>query len=132
MPFVLYNAKSKSKIAEDDKRIKMNEEGIMTYEVREKKFTQGSQTLTLAVGAYRTGTNKVVLAASTVHRKLSMDFVTATETAGIQWNKDRPALRKAGFALECSSEVGDEMNTTHDAYYQLFQAIPVTQTPRLP
>ena len=99
----------------------------MTYEVREKKFTQGNQTLTLEVGAYRTGTNKVVLAASTVHRKLSMDFVTATETAGIQWNKDRPALRKAGFALECSSEVGDEMNTTHDAYYQLFQDTPVTQ-----
>ena len=127
LPFVLYNAKSKSKIAEDDKRIQVSEDGMMTYEVREKQFTEGNQTVTLAVGAYRTGSGKVVLAASTVHRRVTMDFVTATQTAGRQWHENRDALIKAGFALDCSSEVGNEMNSTHEEYFQLFQAIPVTQ-----
>ena len=100
---------------------------MMTYEVREKQFTEGNQTVTLAVGAYRTGSGKVVLAASTVHRRVTMDFVTATQTAGRQWHENRDALIKAGFALDCSSEVGNEMNSTHEEYFQLFQAIPVTQ-----
>jgi len=51
-------------LPEGDKRVLFKEQGMMLYEVREKKFTSGSQELTMAVGVFRTGTDKVVIGAS--------------------------------------------------------------------
>ena len=70
----------------------------MTCEVREKKFKAGNREINLAVTAFRTGTGKVVMAASTIHRRLTMDFVTTTEAYGELWKNDRAKLKKLAFA----------------------------------
>ena len=77
LPFVLGKNIT---LAEGDKRLVLPEDGMMTCEVREKKFKSGNHENTLAIIGLRTGTGKVVLVASTNHRRLSMDFITVNWT----------------------------------------------------
>ena len=93
----------------------------MTCEVREKKFKAGNREIKLAVTAFRTGTGKVVMVASTFHRRLTMDFVTTTETYGELWKRDRESLKKL-----CSRFEGEEKKQTHEEYFDLFQSMPLT------
>jgi len=67
---------------EGDERIPIQEEGVMSCEVREKIFRANNQKITLAVTAYRNGNGKVILLASSIHRRLAIDFVTTTEKFG--------------------------------------------------
>lgn len=90
LPFVIGNAI----LAEDDKRLVIPEEGMMTCEVREKEFKSENSSIKLACIAFRTGTGNVVMVCSTTHRRLKMDFVTATEGIGTLWHDNREGLRR--------------------------------------
>ena len=74
---------------EDEKRLVIPEEGMMTCEVREKKFKSGDGGIYLAIVVFHTGTGKVVLVASSAFRRLTMDFVTTTKKMGQLWKNDR-------------------------------------------
>ena len=60
LPFVIGDAILK----EGDTRERIQEEGVMTYEVREKRFEKDGNSIVVACGAYRTGTDMVVLMCS--------------------------------------------------------------------
>ena len=124
LPF--YLGKNTTELAEGERRLVILEDGLMTCEVRERKFTSGNQSITLAIVAYRTGTGKVVLVASSAQRRLAMDFVTTTDKMGELWRKDCQALIKLAFWLEFSRSSGAESKQTHDHFFRLFQDLPVT------
>ena len=75
--------------------------------------------------AYRTGTGKIVLVASSAQRHLAMDFVTTTDRMGELWRKDCQALIKLAFWLEFSRKSGAESKQTHDHFFRLFQDLSV-------
>ena len=60
------------------------------------------------MSAYRNGNDKVILIASLIYRRLTMDFVTTTERFGQLWKNDRQALMRASFALEFSITVAED------------------------
>ena len=83
----------------------------------------------LACGAFRTGTDNVVLAQSTEHTKLSMDFVTKGERWGDLWNENREKLKSLGFHLEASHLTSKrEKDRLHETYKQLFFELNILQT----
>ena len=90
-------------------------------------FKHDGNEMKLAVNAFRNGNGKGVLVASSLHRRLTMDFVTTRERLRTLWKEDRGALKKLGFSLECSASKGKEKQQTHDEFYEKFQDLPVTQ-----
>ena len=112
-------------VNEGDTRERILEEGVVTYEVREKRFEQDGNSTTLARGPYRTGTGKVVLACPSVFRRLQCDFVTVTQTHGRMWHNDRAMLRQVGFSMACSVHSGDEAKAVHLQYYGIFAELPI-------
>ena len=99
----------------------------MTCEVREKKFTHEGQSITIAINAFRTGSGKVVLVASSQHRRLQMDFVTVNDTTAKLWKDDREGFKKLSFSLECSIFNENERKDTHNEYYLLFSELDIKQ-----
>ena len=95
-------------VGEGDSRMYMPEEGMMTLDVLEKRFKANGQEITLALTTYRNGHSKVILLASSTHKRSTMDFVTTTERFGALWKNNRRALVKAAFALEFSVTVAEE------------------------
>ena len=110
---------------EGDSRLVVPEEGMMTCEVREKVFKSEGRELTLAIVAFRTGTGKVVLVASSHHRRLTMDFVAVNDTTAKMWRLDRNGFKKMAFSLDCSIFEGTERALTHNTYHDLFSEIPI-------
>lgn len=122
LPFVV----GKAALAENDKRIVIPEQGIMTLEVREKEFKHEGRTTKLAISAYRTGKGNVVMVASTVYRRLSFDLVAVNETVSKLWNSsDKEALRETGFALDCSRRSGREAKEVHVEFYKIFKELAI-------
>ena len=104
-------------VYEGDDRIIILEAGLMYNEVREKIFKVGNKQMRLAIHAYRNGNGKLVLVATTVHRKLTMDLVTTRPRYGDLWHNDREKLREEGFALEFSSVSAGRKAAVHSYYY---------------
>ena len=52
---------------------------MMYCEVREKEFRSNGKAIKIAIIAFRNGNGKLVLVASSMHRRLTYDFVTTTE-----------------------------------------------------
>ena len=99
----------------------------MTCEVREKVFLASNCEIRIAITAYRNGNGKVILVASTIHRRLTMDFVTTTEKIGRLWMEDQGRLTELAFALECSNCLNEiDTKDTHKDFFELFQSLPVT------
>ena len=121
LPFILENAV----LAQGDKRMVMPEDGLMTCEVREKKCKSGNHNIDLASIAFRTGTGKAILVASSAHRRLTMDFVTTIEMIGRTWKEDREAFIKLAFSLEFSRSSGIEKEDTHNKFFEVFKAVPM-------
>ena len=71
------------------------------------------------------GNSKLVLVASTVHRKLTMDFVTTRPRYGDLWHNDRENLREEGFDLEFSSVSAGRKAAVHNTYYQMLMDCPM-------
>ena len=74
---------------DDDNRVVMLEEGLMTYEVRKKVFQANTCERRIAITAYCNGNGKVILVISTIHRRLTMYFVTTTKKIGCLWMDNR-------------------------------------------
>lgn len=53
--------------------MRIQEEGVMTCEVWEKVFKHNGHEIKLAINAFRNGNGKIVLVASSLHRRLTMD-----------------------------------------------------------
>ena len=123
LPFVIGN----EIVKEHDRRMRILEEGLMTCEVREKVFTaENGRKMTLAITAFRNGNGKVILVASSIHRRLTMDFVTTTERFGELWKNNRQKLIELSFGLEFSRFKGFQREEEHRAYLQVYLALPVT------
>ncbi len=97
----------------------------MNCEIREKTFKTGNREITLAIIAFCTGTGKVVMVASSTHRRLKMDFATTTDKMVKLWKDDRKELIKLAFALELARKKGRAMKETHDEFFELFSELPV-------
>ena len=78
------------------------------------------------VVAFRNSNGKVVLVASSMHRRLKMDFVTTTERIGNLWKNDKDKLIEEAFGIIASAATGIEKNQIHSEYFALFLSLPVT------
>ena len=94
----------------------IQEEVLMTCEVREKKFKAVNREINVEINAFRTGRVKVVLVAYSVHMRLTMDFVTATEKLGKLRKKNRNVLNKLAFFFKCSRASGREKIETNNPF----------------
>ena len=122
LPFAL----GRGELKEGDNRIAIQEEGAMTCQVREKVFRANDRQIKLAVTAFRNGNGKVILVASSIHRRLTMDFVTTTEHFGELWHNDRGKLVDLSFGVDASRYSGNKRDRVHAAYLDVYKALPVT------
>ena len=111
---------------EGDLRIFMQEDGMMYCEVREREFRAEGRAIKLAVVAFRNSNGKVVLVASSMHRRLKMDFVTTTERIGNLWKNNKDKLIEEAFGIIASAATGVQKMQIHSEYFALFLSLPVT------
>ena len=111
------------KPSKDDNRIYLEEGGIRSLRLMEKK-AHGRM---IVNGAFNTGTT-VVLFQSTVYRKVKIDLITTTEKWGKLWNDDRERLKEIGFELEVSAAaLKAAQEEIHKKYRHLFFSTAITQ-----
>jgi len=108
----------------NDKRTYIDPNGIMALYVSEKTV-HGRK---LACGAFVTGTGKVVLYMSSVHKSTKLDYVTSDKWGKLHKN-NRDKLKELGFGLEQSLHhvKSAEAKRIHAQYYQQFKNIPIDQ-----
>lgn len=120
LPYAVGNGNLK----ERDNRIPMQESGVMTCEVREKVFCADDCQMKLT--AFRNGNGKVILVASSIHCRLTIDFITMIERYGELWHKNKEQLVDLSFGSETSQFSGDNQNEVHTDYLELYRALLVT------
>lgn len=109
---------------QNDKRVYIDPKGIMALYLSEKVIS-GRR---MACGAFVTGTGKVVLYMSSVHRSLKLDYVTSDKWGKLHKN-NRDKLKELGFGLEQSLHhvKSVDAKSIHAQYYQQFKNIPIDQ-----